>query len=172
MNKESKSKSIKKLFSKSFQNVFGRLSLSGQKEQQFVCEESPCEEPAPSIADLLDFEYLYSSLKSVSEQQLKKCIESIKIMTHEPINMHKLLQVVYLGIDDEMYALRPITWRLLVGYLPPTRKQWINILEKNCESYKSLMEEYTQSKHKVSKKHNDHPLSRSKESGWNNHFED
>jgi hypothetical protein len=65
--------------------------------------------------DLLNFEYLYSTLKSISEGSVKKCIDCIKVMTHEPIEHAKLANVIYMGVDDEMKPVRAITWRILIG---------------------------------------------------------
>lgn len=36
-------------------------------------------------------------------------------MTHDPIDQAKLSHVIYLGVDEDMKALRAITWRILIG---------------------------------------------------------
>lgn len=38
-------------------------------------------------------------------------------MTSEPIDTNKLATMIYLGVDDEMRALRGVTWRVLLGYI-------------------------------------------------------
>lgn len=49
--------------------------------------------------------------------------------------METLRKLSFTGISDEIKALRPIIWRLLLGYLPTDTSTWEEYLQKQRESY-------------------------------------
>ncbi len=102
-------------------------------------------------------------------------------MSGEIIDIKKLIAQVCLGLEPDSRALRGITWRIIIGqniflfniiisYFPANQKTWQQIVDKNKVNYARLIEEKIQQQQ--GEGINDHPLSRSKDSKWNNYFED
>lgn len=100
------------------------------------------------ILDLVSFEYIYTSLKAIDSTIIAKCKQIIHILKQEPIDLKKLLTF---SLADDSPGLRAIAWRMLINYLPTTRKRWINIIETNEKNYNELVEENIISKQKKMK---------------------
>ncbi|KAM3128668.1 hypothetical protein pb186bvf_019236 [Paramecium bursaria] len=132
------------------------------EEIQFVHEDKKFD----PYMDLCEFEYV--SMQSVNEQSIQCYTDCIMLLKQEPIDLRKLSNILFKG--DELKALRGVNWRLLIGYLMPSRRQWVNLLAKKKDFYVQYINEYIISKQQ--KQQNDHPLSRDKNSGWNSYFED
>ncbi|VDN21656.1 unnamed protein product [Gongylonema pulchrum] len=78
------------------------------------------------------------------------------------------------GIPD---TLRPLCWRLLLGYLPVERRQWASYLQKQREIYNSLVEDVIVHPGQSSSSpdcsaSDDHPLNLNPDSRWNNYFKE
>jgi len=44
------------------------------------------------------------------------------------IDVERLRKLAFLGINDEIVGLRPIVWRILLGYFPADSRKWEDIL--------------------------------------------
>jgi hypothetical protein len=44
------------------------------------------------------------------------------------IDVVRLRKLAFLGITDEINGLRPIVWRILLGYFPADSRKWEDIL--------------------------------------------
>ncbi|KAF2312920.1 hypothetical protein GH714_042432 [Hevea brasiliensis] len=117
-------------------------------------------------------------------------------LSKKEINLEKLRRIASTGLP-EGGGLRAATWKLLLGYLPPTRDLWEKELTENRQKYAKLKEELLSSpselnrvnddslnsdelnaegyvagplkRHGVS--HEDHPLSVGKSSAWHQYFQ-
>ncbi|XP_021760801.1 TBC1 domain family member 13-like isoform X2 [Chenopodium quinoa] len=111
-------------------------------------------------------------------------------LIQKEINLEKLQRITSTGIPDGG-TLRATTWKLLLGYLPPSRDSWQKVLSENRVKYSKLKEEYLLSPLQVSsreetsssgehgdgplRRHDvsdeDHPLSLGETSAWQKYFE-
>ena len=57
------------------------------------------------------------------------------------IDVKYLRKLAFLGIPDEIQGLRPVVWRILLGYLPENTDEWDSILRSQKESYDVWVEE-------------------------------
>ncbi|KAG8639289.1 hypothetical protein MANES_14G132800v8 [Manihot esculenta] len=117
-------------------------------------------------------------------------------LSQKEINLEKLRRIASTGLP-EGGGLRGTTWKLLLGYLPPSRDLWEKELTENRQKYAKLKEELLSSpselnavnndvlnsdelnaegdgggplkRHGVS--HEDHPLSVGKSSAWHQYFQ-
>lgn len=110
------------------------------------------------------------------------------------IDRERLEQLAFMGITDEIKGLRPLIWRVLLGYLPcDNTKSWEDILRSQKEIYelwtdelivkpKLRAEDQLEEKKKndmqpkvttlVMKPGMDHPLSMNTNSKWKQFYED
>ncbi len=66
----------------------------------------------------------------------------MNIINHDKINTFSLQDCCFTsGIPDEIQGLRPLVWRILLGYLPKTTKDWGNHLDQQLEIYDSWKHE-------------------------------
>ncbi|XVF48089.1 hypothetical protein PTKIN_Ptkin03bG0163100 [Pterospermum kingtungense] len=118
-------------------------------------------------------------------------------ISQKEINLEKLQRIASTGLPDGG-GLRATVWKLLLGYLPPSRNLWEKELTENRQKYAKLREELLLTpselarikeeamqsnehnntgsdsdgpltRHEIS--HEDHPLSLGKASLWHQHFE-
>ncbi|GMY35857.1 TBC1 domain family member 13-like isoform X2 [Fagus crenata] len=117
-------------------------------------------------------------------------------LSRPEINLEKLQRIASTGLPDGG-GLRATAWKLLLGYLPPSRDQWEKELTENRQKYANLKEElllspseFTRRKedafssndqhvevdvdgplrrHEISQE--DHPLSLGKASAWHQYFQ-
>lgn len=61
-------------------------------------------------------------------------------ISQEEINLEKLQRIASKGLPDEG-GLRATTWKLLLGYLPPSRNLWEKELSENRLKYAKLKED-------------------------------
>eukprot|EP00775_Hariotina_reticulata_P013965 gene13965-14079_t len=80
------------------------------------------------------------------------------------INLHELRRLAFQGIPDKD-GLRAMTWKLLLGYLPPDPSEWDEVLARKRTEY--LL--FCQLKTAVPE---DHPLSLQSTSKWHTYFKD
>ncbi|KAK6945098.1 Rab-GTPase-TBC domain [Dillenia turbinata] len=116
-------------------------------------------------------------------------------LSQKEINLEKLQRIASTGLPDGG-SLRATTWKLLLGYLPPSRDLWERELTENRLKYKKLKEELLSTptevtrtkdksdsssepetssgtdgqleRHEISQE--DHPLSLGKASAWHQYF--
>ncbi|XP_012078791.1 TBC domain-containing protein C1952.17c isoform X2 [Jatropha curcas] len=117
-------------------------------------------------------------------------------LSQKEINLEKLRRIATTGLP-EGGGLRATTWKLLLGYLPPSRDLWEKELTDNRQKYAKLKEELLLSPSELTKEnddalnsdglnregdvagplkrqgisHEDHPLSVGKASAWNQYFQ-
>ncbi|KAL8152574.1 hypothetical protein V2J09_010334 [Rumex salicifolius] len=61
-------------------------------------------------------------------------------LSQEEINLEKLQRIASTGIPDGG-TLRATAWKLLLGYLPPSRDLWDKVLTENRQKYAELKDE-------------------------------
>ncbi|XP_031383541.1 TBC1 domain family member 13-like isoform X2 [Punica granatum] len=132
---------------------------------------------------------------SVSAMEVIAADEKRSDLEHElsqqEINLEKLQRIANKGLPDGG-GLRATTWKLLLGYLPPSRDLWEKDLTENRSKYAKLKEELLSSpsrgenttpaeevetdttdgplqRRKISPE--DHPLSVGKASAWSQFFQ-
>uniref|UniRef100_A0A7C9EIM3 Rab-GAP TBC domain-containing protein n=1 Tax=Opuntia streptacantha TaxID=393608 RepID=A0A7C9EIM3_OPUST len=113
-------------------------------------------------------------------------------LSQDEVNLEKLQRIASTGIPDGG-SLRATTWKVLLGYLPPSRDLWDKVLSENRSNYAKLREEFLLSPSQISNgedeekavnsderagplsRHDvsdeDHPLSLREASVWNRFFE-
>ncbi|KAL2929557.1 TBC1 domain family member 13, partial [Bienertia sinuspersici] len=129
------------------------------------------------------------NLKSIVEEDEKRSDLDYEL-SQEEINLEKLQKIASTGVLDGG-NLRATTWKLLLGYLPPSRDLWPNVLSENRLKYSKLKEEYLLSPSQLSssaetsnsgdlfdgqlRRHDvsgeDHPLNFGDASVWHKYFE-
>ncbi|VDM97351.1 unnamed protein product [Thelazia callipaeda] len=101
-------------------------------------------------------------------------LERVLLLENARINLADLRLCCSFGVPD---SLRPLCWRLLLGYLPVERQQWPIHLRKQREFYNVLVEDvivnpgvsFVEGNQQST---DDHPLSLNPSSQWNNYFKD
>ena len=92
------------------------------------------------------------------------------------IDVERLRKLSFLGIPDEINGLRPIIWRILLGYLPADVTTWDNILREQRTNYEIWKEELivkpSLQHQQAEKEKMDHPLSNKNTSLWKRFYED
>ncbi|XP_054920855.1 TBC1 domain family member 13 isoform X2 [Dermacentor andersoni] len=99
---------------------------------------------------------------------LKKLLESDRIDTR------RLRELCFQGIPDES-GLRPLCWRLLLGFLPADRSEWPAILAKQRSLYEQFVDDMIVSNQEGGTsptEPDDHPLSVNPSSRWQAYFRD
>ncbi|KAF5482173.1 hypothetical protein F2P56_002762 [Juglans regia] len=118
-------------------------------------------------------------------------------LSRPEINLEKLQRIASTGLPDGG-RLRAMAWKLLLGYLPPSRDLWEKELTENRKKYANLKEELLQSPSEFTKRKDgtfssdeqhvdsdmdgplqrqgispeDHPLSLGKASVWHEYFQE
>lgn len=89
-----------------------------------------------------------------------------------------LRSLAFRGIPSDIKGLRPIVWKVLIGYLPRETAKWESIMKEQKEVYEGIsgdlivipnMEEPDLNNPNFI---NDHPLSVDRKSIWNQYFVD
>uniref|UniRef100_A0A1I7V818 TBC domain-containing protein c n=1 Tax=Loa loa TaxID=7209 RepID=A0A1I7V818_LOALO len=101
-------------------------------------------------------------------------LERVLLLENAEIDLGDLRLSCSFGVPD---SLRPLCWRLLLGYLPVERQQWPAYLRKQREIYSSLVEDVIvhPGQSSIAPDHEttaDHPLNLNPDSRWNNYFKD
>lgn len=110
----------------------------------------------------------------------KRLSEFDDILNADVIDMVSLGKICFHGIPDEPGGLRPLCWKLLLNYLPPTRSSWVETLKRKRELYNTFIEDLivmpgesnTEDKERVDVTLHDHPLNLNPESKWQTYFKD
>lgn len=142
-----------------------------------------------------DFNYLLSKIKEnriISKPKDLEFIEkSLKLMDNSEGFSIKKINIKNLcndGIPDICRRVRPLFWRILLGYFPEEKVLWFKCIEEHRKKYEDYVNTYLLGKKSSdpSIKDNiqetkkgveflkcyDHPLSKAKNSTWNSFFAD
>ena len=57
----------------------------------------------------------------------------------DPLNIKMIKSIAFYGVPDEIRSLRPIVWRVLLGYFPAEKSKWSEILKSHKEIYESFV---------------------------------
>lgn len=118
----------------------------------------------------------------------------MKELNNEIIDVKEIRLCLMEGTPDKCKIIRPICWKLILGYLPSQKSKWKESLELKRHLYESFIEEGFLTKKKStyllekccslrdssensqvsfkSCKSSEHPLSKEKTSNWQHFFED
>ncbi|XP_013390968.2 TBC1 domain family member 13-like [Lingula anatina] len=102
-----------------------------------------------------------------------------KILEADIIDTFKLRQFCFNGCPHED-GIRATCWKILLHYLPPNRKQWPELLEKQREIYRHFIDEMivqpgataSKSDQRMDVTFEDHPLNPNPDSQWVTYFKD
>ena len=89
-------------------------------------------------------------------------INFLKILNKRKIEIAMLRSLSFRGIPSDIPVLRPIVWKVLLGYLPRETSKWKDVMDEQKKIYDSLRFELIvipdmEEEHPLY--HNDHPLS-------------
>ncbi|XP_039286629.1 TBC1 domain family member 13 isoform X2 [Nilaparvata lugens] len=111
----------------------------------------------------------------------QRCKEFEDILLAEDIDLEKLRILCFNGVPDE-HTHRPLCWRLLFNYLPPSRCSWSQILQRKRELYRQFIDEMivnpgdaepgNENRERVDVTFSDHPLNCNPDSLWQTFFKD
>lgn len=132
-------------------NAPGKHMSSRTKSSSTVSEDTPSPMPGTpgtvrgalaqlnlrgSEASSSSIASLTSSNSGISEHRLKKFH---KILDNAVIDIEALRELCWSGIPP---ALRPLCWRLLLGYLPPNSSRQAQTLARKRREYQEMVPEY------------------------------
>jgi len=89
-----------------------------------------------------------------------------------------LKSLAFRGIPSEIKGLRPLVWKVLLGYLPRETAKWENVMRSQKNVYDDLkvdlivIPDMDNEENNNKNYDNDHPLSVKKKSLWNQYFQD
>ncbi|XP_031379433.1 TBC1 domain family member 13-like isoform X2 [Punica granatum] len=78
--------------------------------------------------------------ESPSAEEISRQSQLLTELSSKVINMRELRRIASLGIPDGA-GIRPVVWKLLLGYLPPDRALWLSELAKKRSQYKNFKTE-------------------------------
>ncbi|KAK7793805.1 hypothetical protein R5R35_013021 [Gryllus longicercus] len=103
------------------------------------------------------------------------------LLSNEEINLKELKKLCFNGIPDEM-GWRPLCWKILLNYLPPTRRTWSETLTRKRDLYKQFIKEMIvmpgesqdaeEDGNRIDVTFADHPLNSNPDSQWQTYFKD
>ena len=89
-----------------------------------------------------------------------------------------LRSLSFRGIPSDIKGLRPVVWKVLLGYLPRETSKWEDVMEENLKVYSGLYKQLIVIPDMQNESNNnplfinDHPLSINQKSLWNQYFFD
>ncbi|CAG8588826.1 15267_t:CDS:2 [Funneliformis mosseae] len=104
-------------------------------------------------------------------------ILSIKNISTEPtIDLYKFRHLCFRGIPDKP-GIRQLSWKILIGYLPPDKRKWQSTLAEQRSTYYSFIRDLLVDPSEEELKNSnestdDHPLNSSPSSKWAEYFAD
>lgn len=99
-------------------------------------------------------------------------IENLLLIQNIVIDTNALREACAFGVPD---LLRPLCWRLFLGYIPKERQDWQTVLKKQRSDYKLLVSTIIDAQIETANPEDreiDHPLAEGKASGWAQFFAD
>eukprot|EP00347_Sterkiella_histriomuscorum_P006901 403350997 len=128
--------------------------------------------PKPETAPNKFLAQLFQSptLNSISVGWIReRAINFMKVLGKRRIDMIMLRSLSFRGVPQEIPGLRPIVWRVLLGYLPRETAKWEQFLKNQKQIYKDWRKELIVEPHLLDR---DHPLSTHQGSKWSKFFND
>ena len=120
---------------------------SGNKNKDMNSESIPLSTPPQSplkVSRPLRPSKLLSGGKVKQDVPItaRQDIPSSDIQSNKPhiINLQELRRLSSLGVPNDC-SLRPIAWRILLGYLPLDTSKWQNVLDRDRSLYRTLVNE-------------------------------
>ncbi|OMO88606.1 hypothetical protein COLO4_20169 [Corchorus olitorius] len=133
----------------------------------------------------------------ISPEDISRQAQLLAELSKKVVNMRELRRIASQGIPDGA-GIRSTVWKLLLGYLPPDRGQWLSELSKKRSQYKHFKEELLMNPSEITRRlekstgsdndefksessgmlsrsqipQGEHPLSLGKSSIWNQFFQD
>ncbi|EEC68158.1 hypothetical protein OsI_36096 [Oryza sativa Indica Group] len=83
-----------------------------------------------------------SQLLKRHDEELWRHMEITTKLSKKVVNMGELRRLACLGVPDGGAAVRPLVWKLLLGYLPTERAFWPHELEKKRSQYSAYKDEF------------------------------
>ena len=68
-------------------------------------------------------------------------INFLKILNRRKIEIAMLRSLSFRGIPSDIKGLRPIAWKVLIGYLPRETKKWDEVMKEQKKIYDSLKQD-------------------------------
>lgn len=103
----------------------------------------------------------------------------MKVLSKRKINLTMLRSLSFRGIPSDLKSLRPLVWKVLLGYLPLETKQWDSFVKNQKKIYTEYRKELIieprinrDGETIANEKLMDHPLSTNPKSLWNKYFKD
>lgn len=97
-----------------------------------------------------------------------------RLLESDRIDTRRLRELCFQGIPDDS-GLRPLCWRLLLGFLPASRSEWPAVLAKQRSLYEQFVDDMIVSNQEGGAsptEPDDHPLSVNPSSRWQAYFRD
>ncbi|CAB4383246.1 unnamed protein product [Rhizophagus irregularis] len=96
--------------------------------------------------------------------------------TEPTIDLYKFRHLCFRGIPDKP-GIRQLSWKILLGYLPPDKRKWQSVLEEQRSTYYSFVRDLLADPSEEELKNpdvssDDHPLNSSPNSKWAEYFAD
>ncbi|KAK4766673.1 hypothetical protein SAY87_008315 [Trapa incisa] len=136
-------------------------------------------------------------LESPSAEEISRQSQLLAELSSKVVNMRELRRLASQGIPDGS-RIRPVVWKLLLGYLPPDRAIWPSELAKKRSQYKNFKSEFLMNPSEITRRleksangdndkikrqnsgllrrsgitHGDHPLNLVASSIWHQFFQD
>lgn len=124
----------------------------------------------------------YSQLVHSNDNAILKVKESVinflKILNRRKVEIAMLRSLAFRGIPSEIKGLRPLVWKVLLGYLPRETAKWESVMKNQKKVYDDLkvdlivIPDMDNEENNNKNYDNDHPLSVKKKSLWNQYFQD
>ena len=105
-------------------------------------------------------------------------INFLKAFNRRKVEIPMLKSLAFRGIPSQVRALRPLVWKVLIGYLPRETADWLGIMQHNKKVYEGLLADLIvipdldNPENNNKNYENDHPLSVSNRSLWHQFFRD
>ena len=135
----------------------------------------------PMLAELISAVTL-SQLGHSNDISILKTKETVinflKILNRKKVEISMLRSLSFRGIPSDIKGLRPVVWKVLLGYLPRETSKWEDVMEENLKVYSGLYKQLIVIPDMQNESNNnplfinDHPLSINQKSLWNQYFFD
>ncbi|CAB4427937.1 unnamed protein product [Rhizophagus irregularis] len=108
--------------------------------------------------------------------QFEDILNTKNIDTEPTIDLYKFRHLCFRGIPDKP-GIRQLSWKILLGYLPPDKRKWQSVLEEQRSTYYSFVRDLLADPSEEELKNpdvssDDHPLNSSPNSKWAEYFAD
>lgn len=70
---------------------------------------------------------------------IKKLSGLVDLLNENVIDLKKLKKYLAEGIPDEAALIREYAWKLVLNYLPEDKSKWPSTIEKQNQTYQSLV---------------------------------